>query len=137
MLILKIPLVFCLDASHKASKFSNLLSEEGFEFVQNRKNNTVVFNFSLMFFCKKDALGVYSASCIKIVFALLTNVVTLYMQAIVVHVEVLSLKSFISSCGVCFAISWRLTNNFRTNLIDICRFTLIYIPGKPKMRAKG
>lgn len=96
MLLLRIPLDFNLDASHKGSKFSILLLKKDFEFVLTKKDGTIVFSLSLMLLlvkidfisekqdCKRDVLKIYSIGYIEIVFALLTKVIALYIEAIII-----------------------------------------------------
>lgn len=54
--------------------------------------------------CTKDALKTYNTGYIKMVFALLTKVVLLYIEATIAQIKVLSLKNLIPECKVCFAI---------------------------------
>lgn len=48
LLILEISLNLCLDVDHKQDRFTKTLSEEGFKFILNKKNNTIVFNLSFV-----------------------------------------------------------------------------------------
>lgn len=96
LLMLRIPLNLNLDASHKSSNFTKALLEKSLEFVLNKRNNTVIFNFGLVLLPagvnliqkkqghKKEVLRACSIGCVKIVFALLTKIVTLYMKTIIV-----------------------------------------------------
>lgn len=48
LLMLRIPLDLCLDASHKDNRFSKALPENSLEFAPSKKDSTVAFNLALM-----------------------------------------------------------------------------------------
>ena len=48
LLILAIPLDFCLDVGHKRGGFSKTLPEKGLKFIPSRRDGTIVFNLSLV-----------------------------------------------------------------------------------------
>ena len=54
--------------------------------------------------CKKNVFVVYGTGCVKKNLTLSTEVVTLYMRAPIVQVEVLGLKGSISGCRICLLI---------------------------------
>lgn len=92
------------------------MPEKDFEFVLNRRDNIVVFNISFVLLlakfdfilkkqgCKRDVLGTCSINYVKIIFALLIEIIELYIKVIIVLVMVPSLKVFILEYKVCFAI---------------------------------
>lgn len=91
LLVLGISLNLYLDVGHKQSRFSKTLSEKNFKFILSRGNNTIEFNLSLVLLpveanavaeernCKGDALVTHSTGCVKIILALLTEVITFYV----------------------------------------------------------
>lgn len=70
--------------------FKTLL-EKGFEFISSKEDSTLVLNLGLLLLlvefdpilkeqgCKKDTLVANSASRVKIILALLTKIVAVYM----------------------------------------------------------
>lgn len=80
-----------LNTSLKQSRFFQTLLKKNLEFVSNRKNSTITLNLDHILLSievdliiekqnyKKDALVTYNIACIKMIFILLTKVVTLYM----------------------------------------------------------
>lgn len=103
LLVLGISLNFDPDASYKQYKFSKTLSKKELEFVPNRKNNIVAFNLGLMLLlpkinliaekknCKMHVFISHDTSCIEMILALLTEVVTFYIYIFIIQVEVSSL----------------------------------------------
>lgn len=57
--MLEISLNFSLNISYKQDRFSEILLKKGFEFILSHKNNTVVFNLSLIFLLAKVDLIFY------------------------------------------------------------------------------
>ena len=112
LLMLGIPLNLGLDAGHKQSRFPKTLSEKRLKFLSHKGSGTVAFNLSFVLLpaeidlilkeqdCKKDVLGACGIGYIKMVFALSTEVIALYIEATIVQVEVLGLKWPVSKCGV-------------------------------------
>lgn len=84
---------FGLDISYKEGGFSEILSKRGLKFVLSKKNNTVAFNLGQILLLakvdiilekwgrKRDALVTYDTGYVKIVFALSTEIIALYIQA--------------------------------------------------------
>lgn len=95
-MLLEISLNLGLDASHKQGGFFETLPEKIFEFVLNKGANIVTLNidFVLLFAevhlipkeqsCKRDALGAYGTSSVKIVLTQLREVIALYMGASII-----------------------------------------------------
>lgn len=122
--MLKISLDFNPDATYKGSRFSKILPKKGFEFIPSRKNSTITLNWSFVLLLakidlileeqdeKKDTLRARSTDYVKIVFILLTKVVTLYMKAIILQVGISGLKTPILECKVCFPIFIPLNKQF-------------------------
>ena len=104
LLILRILLNPSSDVSYKQGGFSEILLKDDFEFVTSRKNNIVTFNLSFILLlveadlisekqsCEKDAFVVPSSGHIEIIFILLTEVIALYMQALIVKTNILGFK---------------------------------------------
>lgn len=55
--------------------------------------------------CKKDALVAHGIGYAKIIFVLLTEVIALYMQALIIYIGVSGLEEAIIGCGVCFKLA--------------------------------
>lgn len=91
LLVLRIPLNFSPNTSHKYNEFFKTLSEKDFEFFPNRENGNVIFNLSFVlltakidFVIKEQNYKGYkfrarSTICIKIISALSTKIVALYI----------------------------------------------------------
>ena len=91
LLVLRILLNFCPDVSYKQVGFFETLPEKSFKFVSNRGDSTIVFNLSLVLLpaevdpviekrgCKENALVIRSTGHVKMILALLTKVITLYV----------------------------------------------------------
>lgn len=54
---------------------------------------------------KEDAFGACGTNCVKIIFALLIEVVALYMQASIVQVRVFGIKKAIVECEICLKLA--------------------------------
>lgn len=107
LLVLEILLTFGLDIGHKQDGFSKTLIKKSLKFVPNRREGTIAFNLSFVLLlakvdpipeeqdCKRDVLVARGTGCIKIVFALLTEVIIFYMQVFLVQIRVPGLKNSI------------------------------------------
>lgn len=96
MLVLKILLNLSPDADHKGVRFFEILVKKGFEFVSSKKSNTIIFNLDFILLpaetnlilekqsCKKDELETCGIYHVKIVLALLTKVVALYIRVTII-----------------------------------------------------
>lgn len=96
LMVLKISFNLTLNAIYKRSKFFKTLSEKSFKFILDKKNSSILFIFYLILLTveinlvskklkyKKDAFIICSTSYVKIIFAILTKVVVLYMQVFMV-----------------------------------------------------
>ena len=92
---MQILLNFSPDTSYKWGRFFKTLIEKIFEFVLDSKDNTITFNLSFVLLLaninlisekhgyKKDALMYYSFDYVNMVLALLTKIVTFYIQAFI------------------------------------------------------
>ena len=112
LLVLKIPFDLGLDVSHKQGEFSKTLLKEGFKFVLSKGDGIIAFNLSFVLLPaevnpvfekqsrKKDAFVVYGSDCIKIILTLLTEVIAFYMQASIIKIAVVGLKTVIARCNI-------------------------------------
>lgn len=124
LLILEISLDFSLDAGYKSRKFSKSLLEKNLKFIPIGRKSTIIFNLGLVFLpveidfiskkqgCKRKVLEAHNTSYVKRVFASLTVVIVLYMQATIVYVRVLGLKNYITEGIICFTIFLALNKQF-------------------------
>lgn len=90
--------------------------EKNLKFVLGRRDDIIIFNLGLVLLSaevdsiskkqsrEEDALRVYAISHIKIVLALLTEIIVSYVEATMIQVQVPAFKSFILSCKICFTI---------------------------------
>lgn len=113
LLILQISLDFSQNAGYKQRGFSNTLLEKSFEFVPNREDSIVAFHLSFVLLLvevdsitgeqsrKRDAFGARGTGRIKMVFTVLTEVVTLHVQVPIVEIRVFGLERAIARCKVC------------------------------------
>lgn len=79
------------DIGYRQSGFSKTWSKKSLKFIPSRRNDTVAFNLSLVLLPvkidfipkkqsrKRDTLVAHSIGYIKIIFALLIKVITLYI----------------------------------------------------------
>lgn len=116
LLLLRILLNFSPDASYKRSGFSKTLLKKGLKFIPSRKSSTITFNLSFVLLsveidliakiqsCKRHTFRAYGNNRIKIIFVLPIKVITLYIQAFIVQVEVTSLENSIPEDKICLAI---------------------------------
>lgn len=100
LLILKIALNFGPDVGHKWDEFFEVLLKKSLKFVPNKESGPITLNLGFMLLptevdlilekqsCKENALMAYGTSCVKIILALLTKVIPLYMQAFIIQVEI-------------------------------------------------
>lgn len=87
------------------------MPKKGFEFVSSKKDDTIIFKLGLILLpayfgrtrLQKKLVRTRDISCIKMIFALLTKVATLYIRATIVSAEILALKSYIPECKICFS----------------------------------
>lgn len=96
MIVLKIWLDLSLYVSHKDGKLSETFLENDFKFALSKRDSTIIFNLGLVLLPvkvdlisekqdqKRDLFRAHSISRIKMVLTLLTEVVTLYIKAIIV-----------------------------------------------------
>lgn len=96
LIVLKILLNFGTNANYKQDKFSKTLLEKSLEFFLSKKNGIVTFNLNFILLPtevnfvskkqshKKKALIICDIGRVKIVFALLTEVMALHMQASII-----------------------------------------------------
>lgn len=122
--MLGIPLVLSSDASYEGSGFSKALLEKSLEFVPSRKDGTVTFNLGLVLLpvevnpipkkqgYKGYALRAHDTWRVKIILALLTKIIALYVGATLVQVVVPGLESPIAGSEVCFAMFLALHKQF-------------------------
>lgn len=92
LLMLRILLYLSPNADYKGGRFSKTLPKKGVEFVLSKEDSTIKFNLGFLLLpaeidsiskkqgYKRVALGTCG---VKMVFALLTKVVTLYIGAII------------------------------------------------------
>lgn len=90
-MVLEISLNLYLDIGYKRDRFSEILQEKSFKFVSNKENSTFIFYLSLMLLSaeanlviekqsyKKDMLMACNTSHVKIIVALSTEIVILYV----------------------------------------------------------
>lgn len=100
------------------------LPKKDLKFVLSKGNGIIVLNLGFMLLPtelglivekeghKIDAFEIRSTGCVKIVLALLTKVVSFYIQATIVQVEVLEFESPILGGKVCFTIFLALKKQF-------------------------
>lgn len=91
LLILGILLNLNPDTDHKYSRFFETLFKKSLEFISNKRSNIITFDPSFMLLLAKidldseeqrfkvNAFRIYGFMHIKIIFALLTKVVALYL----------------------------------------------------------
>lgn len=96
LLLLGIPLDLGLDASDEQIGCFEALVEKNLEFAPNRGDSIITFNLSLVLLPaevdfvleeqghKRNALVARGSGCVKMVLALSTKVVALYMRALIV-----------------------------------------------------
>lgn len=96
LLVLRIPLKFYPDFSHKSGRFSEALLQKGLQFVTSRRDGTIACNLDFVLLPgevdfipkersrKEDALEAYNIGRIKTIIALSTEVVLLHVGAIIV-----------------------------------------------------
>lgn len=76
------------------------MSEKGLKFVLSTKSSLIILDLGLVLLlaevdpipeelgCKKNALIAFGTGRFKIIFALLTKVEAMYMQAFIIHVRI-------------------------------------------------
>ena len=96
LLVLGILLNLGPDTSYKQGRFPKTLLEKSLQFLLSKKNDIVAFDFSLILLLieidsipeeqsrKRDALRACGTGRIEIVFAFLTEVIALYVEATIV-----------------------------------------------------
>lgn len=112
------------DASYKSNRFSETLLEKSLKFVPSKRDGIVAFNLGFMLLpakvdsiakeqsCKRNALAIRGTGCMKIIFALLTKVLTFHVKATIIQVGILGFDSPILSCKACFATFLALKKQF-------------------------
>lgn len=90
--------------------------EKNLKFVLDRRDDIIIFNLGLVLLSaevdsiskkqsrEEDTLRVYAISHIKIVLALLTEIIVSYVEATMIQVQVPAFKGFILGCKICFTI---------------------------------
>ena len=124
LLVLEISLDLSPDASYKQGGFSETLLKKGLKFVLSRGDGIVAFNLSFVLLpaevnpilekrgCEKDAFVARGFGHVEMIFILSTKIIALHMQAPIVKVEVLGLKSSIPGGGVYLAMFLALDKRF-------------------------
>ena len=91
LLVLQVSFDFIPDVIYKRGGFSEILSEEGLEFVLIKRSNPVLVNLSFVLLPteidpiskeqsrKEDALRAHDIGLVKMIFTLSAEVITLYM----------------------------------------------------------
>lgn len=91
LLVLGISLNFSPDTDYKQSRFSNTMFKKDFEFISNKKDGIILFNLGFVLLLaevdpileeqshKRHALMAFGTGRIKIILALLIEVLALYM----------------------------------------------------------
>lgn len=104
LLVLKISLNFCPDIGYKRGRFSKTLIEKNLEFFPHKGGGLVALYLSFVLLSakvdpivevwdyKKYILKACDIGRVKIVIALLTEIVTLHMRATIIQVEVPALE---------------------------------------------
>lgn len=84
-----------------------ILLKKNIEFVSSKRDDIVAFELGLVLLlaeidfiiekesCKKDILRAYCTGCVKIVLALLTEVIALYVEAIIVQIIILGFQALL------------------------------------------
>lgn len=84
---MRISLDLSLNVGYKRYRFFKTLPEKGFDFVLNEKDNTIIFNLSLILLqlevdliakkqdCKKDTFGVCGIGRLKRIFVLSIKII--------------------------------------------------------------
>lgn len=123
LLVLRISLDSSLNAGYKDIGFSKALFKNGFELISSRRDGTVIFNLGLVLLpieinpilkkqhCTKDALGARGNGFVKMVHALLTKIITLYMGAIIVQVGIPGLEWRILGYEICLELTILFASN--------------------------
>lgn len=123
LLVFRMPLNFSPNAGYKGVGFSKALLEKSFKFVPNRGDGIVTFNLGLMLLLaevdlipekqsrKEDMFGARGTGRVKIVFALLTEVLIFYIRATLVQVGIFGFEWPVLGCGVCLELDMFLALN--------------------------
>lgn len=150
LLVLIIPLNLSLNINDKQCRFFKTLLEKNFELFPSSRNGTITFHVSYMLLpakvdlilekqgCKKNLFGAYSINYIKKILAFSTEVVIFYMWVLIVEVKVSGFTEIIAEYGVncIWPYFWPQKNDFRANLMAVCKFTFVHILGGPRKRVK-
>ena len=117
LLILRILLDLSPNANYKRGGFSKTLPKKGLEFILSREDGIIAFNLSFLLLptevnpvlekqgSKRNAFMAHDSGYIEMICTLSTKVITLYMQAFIVKVGVLSLKGAIVGCSICLKLA--------------------------------
>lgn len=107
-MILEILFNFYLNIGCKQGGFFETLLKKNLKLLLNKRDDTIAFNLSLILLlakvdfiskkqgCKRDALVTYGIGHVKIIFALSTKVIILYMWASIIEVRNPALKEAIT-----------------------------------------
>ena len=100
---------------HKSSRFSQVFLEESLEFLPAWRHGSIPLNPVFVLLpakknpilekksCKRYALMALGPSCLKMVFALLTEVIAFYVQILIVQVRVLCFEGPVKSIFLRFS----------------------------------
>ena len=122
--MLGIPLNLSLDVGHKRGRFSETLSEKGLEFILSKESSSVAINLGLVLLPakvdpileergrKRNTLGPRSTGHVKMVLALLTEIIALYIQVSIIQVGVMGLESSLPRGRVFLAMFLALDKQF-------------------------
>ena len=112
------------DVGHERGGFPETLSEKSFEFIPSKESNLVALNLGLVLLPaevdpipkkrgrKENTLGPRGTGRVEMVFALLTEIVALYMQVSIILVGVTGFESSLPGGGVCLAMFLALNKQF-------------------------
>ena len=141
LLVLGVPFDLTPEVTHERGRFSETLSEKGLELVPGKGGGPVSFFPRFVLLPaevdsiteergrERDAFMARGTSCLEMILALSTEVVTFHMQAPIVQAGVLALRGLSRGAEFAWPCSWPLTNDSRANLVALCRSTSVYVPG--------
>lgn len=99
-MILRIFLDLGPNIGYKGGRFFKTLTEKGFKFVPSKEGGHIALNLDFVLLlaeinlilkkqsCKKNALVTYDTNRVKIILALLTKIISLYIQALIIQVKI-------------------------------------------------
>lgn len=100
LLVLRVFFNLILDDFYKRGRFVKTLIEKSSEYILFKVNNLILLNLSLILLLaeinpiikkqswKKNVLMAFITSCIKMVLALLTKIVALYIQVFIIQIRI-------------------------------------------------